>query len=139
MIARTGKYRIARTVTRRYHKRDRLEASFFFFRDQQDRRHVGKLFTSLATQLAKQNALLKEYICEAVAEYRDIAHHSLRDQARSVDVLSIRAETPGFSNQWPSKSDVARLLEEWGRGVVHLGSRGMPLPSKMAGVSLGRY
>ena len=79
-MAGTGKSTIARTVARQYHERDRLGASFFFSRDQQDRRHTGKLFTSIATQLAKQNALLKEYIYEAVAEYRDIAHHSLRDQ-----------------------------------------------------------
>ncbi len=79
-MAGTGKSTIARTVARRYHERDRLGASFFFSRDQQDRRHAGKLYTSVATQLAKQNALLKEYICEAVAEYRDIADHSFRDQ-----------------------------------------------------------
>lgn len=79
-MAGTGKSTIARTVARRYHERDRLGASFFFSRNQQDQRHAGKLFTSIATQLAKQNALLKAYICEAVAKYRDIAHHSLRDQ-----------------------------------------------------------
>ncbi|KAL9584907.1 MAG: hypothetical protein Q9212_001841 [Teloschistes hypoglaucus] len=78
--AGTGKSTIARTVARHYHEQERLGASFFFSRDQENRRHAGKVFTSIATQLAKQNAVLKEHICKAVIEYRDIAHQSLRDQ-----------------------------------------------------------
>ncbi|KAI9717989.1 MAG: hypothetical protein M1828_007025 [Chrysothrix sp. TS-e1954] len=78
--AGTGRSTTARTLALRYHEQNRLSASFLFSRDQEDRPHAGKVFTSIATQLAEQNALLKKYICEAVAEYRDIAHHSLRDQ-----------------------------------------------------------
>lgn len=78
--AGTGKSTIARTVARHYHEQERLGASFFFSRDQENRRHAGKVFTSIATQLAKQNAVLKEHICKAVIKYRDIAHQSLRDQ-----------------------------------------------------------
>ncbi|KAI9708129.1 MAG: hypothetical protein M1828_003189, partial [Chrysothrix sp. TS-e1954] len=78
--AGTGKSTIARTIALRYHEQDRLSASFFFSRDQEDRRHARKVFTTIATQLAEQNASLKEYICEAVAQCRDIADHSLRDQ-----------------------------------------------------------
>ena len=78
--AGTGKSTIARTVARRYHDRDRLGATFFFSRDEKDRCHSGKLFTSIATQLARQNAVLKEYVCEAVAKSRDIAAQSLHDQ-----------------------------------------------------------
>ena len=79
-MAGTGKSTIARTVARRDHERDRLGASFFFSRDQQDQSHAGKLFTSVATQLAEQSTILREYICEAVAKHRDIASRSLRDQ-----------------------------------------------------------
>ncbi|KAL8799720.1 MAG: hypothetical protein Q9200_007464, partial [Gallowayella weberi] len=41
------------------HEQERLGASFFSSRDQENRRHAGKVFTSIATQLAKQNAVLK--------------------------------------------------------------------------------
>ena len=79
-MAGTGKSTIARTVARRYHEGDRLGASFFFSRDQQDLRHVGKLFPSIAVQLAKQSTILKEHICGAVARHRDIAQETLHDQ-----------------------------------------------------------
>ncbi|KAL9607560.1 MAG: hypothetical protein Q9167_007535, partial [Letrouitia subvulpina] len=78
--AGTGKSTIARTVARRYHEQDRLGASFFFSRDQENRCHAGKVFTSIATQLAKQNNDLNKCICDAVNKYPDIAHQSLRDQ-----------------------------------------------------------
>ena len=79
-MAGTGKSTIARTIARRYHERGHLGASFFFSRDQQDLRHAGRLFPSIATQLAKQSAILKEHICEAVARHRDIAQQTLHDQ-----------------------------------------------------------
>lgn len=78
-MARIGKSTIARTIARRYYD-DRLVASFFFSRDQQDLRHANKLFTSVASQLVGKSAILRGLICEAVARHRDIAHQTLRDQ-----------------------------------------------------------
>jgi hypothetical protein len=47
-----GKSTIAHTIARKYSKRKRLRASFFFSRGGGDVSHAGKFFTSIAMQLA---------------------------------------------------------------------------------------
>ncbi|PMD55581.1 uncharacterized protein K444DRAFT_537568, partial [Hyaloscypha bicolor E] len=47
-LARTGKLIVARTITRKYNKQKRLEASFFFLKGGGDMSHVVKFFMSLA-------------------------------------------------------------------------------------------
>jgi NACHT domain len=79
-MAGTGKSTIARTVARKYHDQKRLGASFFFSKGGGDVSHAGKLFTSIATQLASKSSSLKRYICEAIAEHRGIASQTLHDQ-----------------------------------------------------------
>jgi len=79
-LAGTGKSTIARTVAREYDEQDRLAASFFFSRGGGDISHAGKLFPSLACQLADKSPPLKQYICEAIAKDRKIATKALRDQ-----------------------------------------------------------
>ena len=83
-LAGTGKSTIARTVARDYSDRGRLGASFFFSRGGGDVSHAGKFFTSIAVQLARRIPTLRRYICEAIAEYSDIASQSLRDQWRKL-------------------------------------------------------
>jgi hypothetical protein len=41
---------------------------------------LGKFFTSIAVQLANNSPALKDHICEAIKEHRDIAHQAFRDQ-----------------------------------------------------------
>jgi len=79
-LAGTGKSTIARTIAREYHEQGRLGASFFFSRGDGDVGHAGKFFTSIARQLANKSPSLERYICEAIAEHRDIASQSLGDQ-----------------------------------------------------------
>jgi NACHT domain len=80
-MAGTGKSTIARTIAQEYYNRKRLGASFFFSRGVEDRSHAGKLFTTIAVQLAYTLSALKQHICTAVDEH-DIAGQSQRDQWR---------------------------------------------------------
>jgi NACHT domain len=79
-MAGTGKSTIARTISREFYGQSRLGASFFFSKGGADASHAGKFFTSIAVQLANKSSSLGHYICEAIAENRDIASQSLRDQ-----------------------------------------------------------
>ena len=79
-MAGTGKSTIARTVADEYYKQKRLGASFFFSRGGGDVSHAGKFFTTIAWQLAKTSPALDRHICEAIADHKDIASQTLRDQ-----------------------------------------------------------
>src|SRR5277367_6209990 len=79
-MAGTGKSTIARTIAQEYYNRKRLGASFFFSRGVEDRSHAGKLFTTIAVQLAHILSALKQHICTAVDEHNDIAGQSQHDQ-----------------------------------------------------------
>ncbi|PMD32012.1 hypothetical protein L207DRAFT_590884 [Hyaloscypha variabilis F] len=79
-FAGTGKSTIARTVARKYDKERRLGASFFFVKGGGDVGGASKLFTTIATQLARRVPNLRQHICDAVAKHRDIYNQSLRDQ-----------------------------------------------------------
>ncbi|RDW67886.1 hypothetical protein BP6252_09282 [Coleophoma cylindrospora] len=79
-FAGTGKSTIARTVARKYWNQKRLGASFFFSRGGGDVSHAGLFFTSIAVQLANNIPSLGRYICDAIAERKDVGSQSLRDQ-----------------------------------------------------------
>jgi hypothetical protein len=79
-LAGTGKSTIARTVARKFFDQRRPGASFFFSRGGGDVGHADKFVTSIALQLASSSPSLDQYICNALAERRDIASQSLRDQ-----------------------------------------------------------
>ncbi|KAH7081993.1 hypothetical protein BKA63DRAFT_589892, partial [Paraphoma chrysanthemicola] len=79
-LAGTGKSTIAWTVARSYYHKQRLAASFFFSRGSGDVDHAGKFVASIAVQLAQNVLASRKHICSAVAERRDIASESLRDQ-----------------------------------------------------------
>ena len=79
-MAGTGKSTIARTITRNLTEQKRFVANFFFSRGRGDLSHTGKLFSTIATQLAAMCRPLGHLICEAIAEYRNISRQSMRDQ-----------------------------------------------------------
>jgi len=79
-MAGTGKSTIARTVAYNYSELNRLGASFFFSRGGGDLGHAGKFFTTIAWQLVNVFPTVRRRICEAVAENKDIARQTLRDQ-----------------------------------------------------------
>ncbi|KAG8937136.1 hypothetical protein FRC03_008264, partial [Tulasnella sp. 419] len=64
-MAGTGKTTIARTVARRLDDEDLLGATFFFSRDEEDRRSTVRLFPTIAYQLARSKALYREQIIAA--------------------------------------------------------------------------
>jgi hypothetical protein len=78
-LARTGKSTISRTVARRCSEQKRLGASFFFSRGGGDVSYAGKLFTSLAVQLADAVPSLQTHICDVLREQSNIANLSLLD------------------------------------------------------------
>ncbi len=79
-MAGTGKSTIARTITRTLTEQDRLAANFFFSRGRGDLSYTGKLFSTVAIQLAATSPTLKYYICEAIAQHGNISQQSMRDQ-----------------------------------------------------------
>ncbi|KAF8537845.1 putative WD-repeat protein [Trichophaea hybrida] len=79
-IAGTGKSTIARTVANTWYKENRLGASFFFSKGRGDLGHAGKLFTSIAAQLANALPALKPYICKSIEENPDIFQRALGEQ-----------------------------------------------------------
>ncbi|KAF8536777.1 WD40-repeat-containing domain protein [Trichophaea hybrida] len=79
-IAGTGKSTIARTVANTWYKENQLGASFFFSKGRGDLGHAGKLFTSIASQLANALPALKPFICKCIEENPDIFHRALGEQ-----------------------------------------------------------
>ncbi len=79
-MAGTGKSTIARTITRTLTEQKRLAANFFFSRGRGDLSHTGRLFSTVAIQLAATSPRLKHYICEAIAQNDSISRQSMRDQ-----------------------------------------------------------
>ena len=79
-MAGTGKSTIARTIARTLTKQKRLAASFFFSRGRGDLSNTGKLFSTVAIQLAATSTELKRYICKAIAEHENVDRQSLREQ-----------------------------------------------------------
>jgi hypothetical protein len=58
----------------------RLAASFFFSRGRGDLGRASRFATSVALQLANRSRSLRENICEAIRDRKDIAYQSLRSQ-----------------------------------------------------------
>ncbi|KAF2395931.1 purine and uridine phosphorylase [Trichodelitschia bisporula] len=78
-LAGYGKSTVARTVAARCFKKG-LSASFFFTKGGGDVGHAGMFVTSIAVQLANNVPDLKPVICDAIANNRNIASLSLREQ-----------------------------------------------------------
>jgi hypothetical protein len=79
-LAGTGKSTIARTIARRYYKKQRLGASFFFTKGGGDVGNARKFVTTVAVQLADNVRPLRRYICDAFMERSDITSQALQDQ-----------------------------------------------------------
>ncbi|OCK77258.1 hypothetical protein K432DRAFT_259588, partial [Lepidopterella palustris CBS 459.81] len=121
-MAGTGKSTIARTIAREYYNQERLGASFFFSRGTEDRSHAGKLFTTIAVQLANVSPMLKEHICTAIAKHNDIANQSQRDRWKHLILqpLSVWTAPPNQSplilvidalDECDDDKDVQRILQ----------------------------
>jgi hypothetical protein len=76
----TGKSTVSYTMARKWYKKGRLGASFFFSRGGGDVGNAGKFVTSIAVQLANSIPTIYQFINNTLIEHSDIVSCSLRDQ-----------------------------------------------------------
>lgn len=79
-IAGTGKSTVASTIAQAYNEKHDLGGSYFFSKDGGKTGHAHELFTTLASQLAKQIPDARQHICEAIMSDKTIVQGKLEDQ-----------------------------------------------------------
>ncbi|EMC91804.1 hypothetical protein BAUCODRAFT_78895 [Baudoinia panamericana UAMH 10762] len=79
-MAGTGKSTIARTIARSLHEQGRLGGSFFFSQGSGSDGHAGKLFTTLASELASRIPGAALHIHDAVVEHKNVSQSSMQSQ-----------------------------------------------------------
>ncbi|KAG8965984.1 hypothetical protein FRC03_012719, partial [Tulasnella sp. 419] len=90
-MAGTGKSTIARTVAKRFDERHHLGASFFFSRDEDDRRTANLVFPTIAYQIARRILSLREHIVKAATP--DVCTAMLRTQLNKLIVEPFQRAT----------------------------------------------
>ncbi|KAK6357703.1 hypothetical protein TWF718_002012 [Orbilia javanica] len=78
--AGTGKSTISRTVAHNLRRNNQLAASFFFNKEEGDRRTGARFFTTIATELAKHYPGIAPKIQAAIRDDPDIATKALGEQ-----------------------------------------------------------
>ncbi|KAG8941198.1 hypothetical protein FRC03_004747, partial [Tulasnella sp. 419] len=91
-MAGTGKTTISRTVAKRFDDSDYLGASFFFSRDEDDRRTANLVFPTIAYQLARRNPSLREHIVKAANP--DVCTAMMRTQLNKLIVEPLKRSNP---------------------------------------------
>ncbi|TDL14915.1 hypothetical protein BD410DRAFT_697414, partial [Rickenella mellea] len=84
-LAGTGKTTIAHSVAEYYDERKQLGASFFFSRDQQDRRDTHQVISTIAYQLGKAYPEVGKQIAAAIKNQNPL-HSNSRTQFRQLIV-----------------------------------------------------
>ncbi|KAG8946434.1 hypothetical protein FRC04_011880 [Tulasnella sp. 424] len=79
-MAGIGKSTIAQTIAEQEEKKHRLAASFFFSRDEADRRNSHLVYPTIALQLAGFDGSLREPIAQALERDADIGHAIMQKQ-----------------------------------------------------------
>ncbi|KAG8914932.1 hypothetical protein FRC02_004772, partial [Tulasnella sp. 418] len=87
-MAGTGKSTIARTVAKLLDQRQFLGASFFFSRDEDDRRRANLVFPTIAYQLARRIPSLREHIIRATSP--DVCTAMMRTQLNKLIVEPVQ-------------------------------------------------
>ncbi|KAK5635427.1 hypothetical protein RRF57_011139 [Xylaria bambusicola] len=88
-IAGTGKSTISRTISQHFQERGILGASFFFKRGEAERGHAGRLFTTIAAQLAAKLPYVAEQIQTAIDADPDICSKALSEQFKQLILDSL--------------------------------------------------
>ncbi|PMD31742.1 HET-domain-containing protein [Hyaloscypha variabilis F] len=127
-IAGTGKSTISRTIAQHFHERSLLGASFFFKRGEAYRGHAGRLFTTIAAQLAVKLPYVAQQIQAAIDADPDLYSKALREQ---FEKLIIHALTNIHNPQ--TLIIVIDALDECDhdtdiRAIIHLLSQARTLP-----------
>ncbi|KAJ5934260.1 vegetative incompatibility protein HET-E-1 [Penicillium verhagenii] len=89
--AGTGKSTIARTVAGRLNQEGLLAASFFFRRDEADRRSAKRFFTTITIHLVHRIPALAEYVRRAIEANPSIGTTALREQFEQLILLPMKA------------------------------------------------
>jgi hypothetical protein len=87
-LAGTGKSTIARTIAGKVNRDGQLAGSFFFSRDNEERRSLPRIVPTIVYQIALWNEGLRSAICNAINASPDVAEKGMSQQ---VDLLMIRA------------------------------------------------
>ena len=89
-LAGIGKSTIAQTVTEHEDERCRLGASFFFLRDEADRRSSLLLFPTLAFQLALFSPDFRQHVVKVLEENPDVGRAVIRQQIEQLIIIPLQ-------------------------------------------------
>jgi NACHT domain len=93
-IAGIGKTTVVKTFCTRTAAQRRLAASWFFSRDQQDRKTTRGLIATLAYQLSKYHPALRDRIAQALKDNPDILQKTIRVQFDTLIHEPLKAVAP---------------------------------------------
>ncbi|GAW18493.1 hypothetical protein ANO14919_079690 [Xylariales sp. No.14919] len=126
--AGTGKSTISRTVAQRFNERGLLGATFFFKRGEAERGHAGRLFTTLAAQLAAKIPRVAQQIQTALDNDPNVCSKALPEQFKQL-ILNTLAHVRGPQtlvividglDECDKDADI--------RGIIHLLSQVSAMP-----------
>ncbi|KAJ7722687.1 WD40-repeat-containing domain protein [Mycena metata] len=80
----TGKTAVSHTVCERFHANGQLGGSFFFTRDEADRRRVASIIPTLAFQLASVNPTYRRKLCDVLQQHPDAPSRAQQYQIREL-------------------------------------------------------
>ncbi|KAJ7767234.1 WD40-repeat-containing domain protein [Mycena metata] len=80
----TGKTAVSHTICEKFHANGQLGGSFFFSRDETDRRRVAPIIPTLAFQLASVNPTYRRKLCDVLKERPDAPSRAQQYQLREL-------------------------------------------------------
>ncbi|KAG9024757.1 hypothetical protein FS837_005215, partial [Tulasnella sp. UAMH 9824] len=132
-MAGVGKSTIAHTVAEQEDKKHRLGASFFFSRDQADRRNSRLVYPTIAFQLAGLDSSLRESVAQALEQDVDIGQAMMQKQfehliARPLAKLKGQTRTILFVldalDECGPDSGAVEILSRWALELPRISSQG---------------
>ena len=90
-LAGIGKSTVARAVAQETHRCGLLDASFFFSRNEDDRKSAKLFFGTIAFQLSQCNREVALRIGEALEHKPDASSKQLRDQLRDLIIQPLQS------------------------------------------------
>ncbi|KAG8912399.1 hypothetical protein FRC02_006012, partial [Tulasnella sp. 418] len=100
-LAGTGKSTVAHTVARALDDQGRLGASFFFSRDEADRRDPSRVLPTIAYQLGLYSSSFQKELAKSIDKRRDAGTAALQTQMDSLIAKPLR-ELSSLSSSSPS-------------------------------------
>lgn len=132
-MAGVGKSTIAHTVAEQEDRKHRLGASFFFSRDQADRRNSHLVYPTIAFQLAGLDNSLREIVAHALQQDVDIGQAMMQKQfehliARPLAKLKGQTRTIVFVldalDECDPDSGAVEILSRWALELPRISSQG---------------